>query len=342
MLENIVNPEYKEFLEQLKVRVRDSRYKAVLSVNRELILLYHHIGTEILKRQENHGWGAKIIEQLSKDLKSEFPEMKGFSPQNLKYMRRFAQEYTLNVIGQQTIDQLPWGHIITLIYEIQNKEDRMFYAKEAINNGWSRNILSMQIETNLLNRQGKAITNFSEKLPSPHSDLAQNTLKDPYIFDFLSLGDDASEREIEKGLMKHVEKFLLELGSGFAFVGRQYHIQVGDDDFYIDLLFYHLKLCCFIAVDLKAGKFKPEHAGKINFYLSAIDDQLKRDSDNPSIGLVLCRTKDKVQAEYALRGMTQPIGLAEFKFSEILPKEFKTALPTIEELEMELSKNDKN
>ena len=326
-------------LDDLKKRVAASRYKAALSVNKELVLLYHHIGSQILESQANQGWGAKVIDQLSKDLRSEFPEMKGFSPQNLKYMRRFAGEYSINEIGQQGVDQIPWGHIVTLIYAISDKQERIFYIQKTIENSWSRNILSMQIEMNLFKRKGEAITNFQTKLPSPQSDLAQATLKNPYLFDFLSLGKNAHEREVEKGLVAHIEKFLLELGDGFTFVGRQYHLQVEKQDFYIDLLFYHLKLRSFVVIELKAGKFKPEYAGKINFYLSAVDDLLRQSGDNPSIGLILCRSKIGVLAEYTLRDMTKPIGLAEYKLTESLPENLKIALPSIEELEAELSKN---
>jgi predicted nuclease of restriction endonuclease-like (RecB) superfamily len=264
--------------------------------------------------------------------------MKGFSPQNLKYMRRFAEEYSLDEIGQQAVDQLPWGHIITLMYAVSDKRERIFYGNATLQNNWSRNALSMQIETNLFRRQGKAITNFQEKLPTPHSDLAQATLKNPYLFDFLSLGKDAHEREVEKALISHVEKFLLELGDGFAFLGRQYHLHVEEQDFYIDLLFYHIKLRAFVVIDLKAGQFKPEYTGKMNFYLSAVDDLLRQPGDNPSIGLILCRSKVGVLAEYALRDMSKPIGLAEYKLTECLPENLKTALPTIEELEIEFAK----
>jgi predicted nuclease of restriction endonuclease-like (RecB) superfamily len=225
------------------------------------------------------------------------------------------------------------------MYAISDKKERQFYLEKARQHGWSRNILSMQIETNLYKREGKAISNFQDKLPSPQSDLARSTLRNPYLFDFLSLGNDAHEREVEKGLINHLERFLLELGEGFAFVGRQYHLQVEEQDFYLDLLFYHLKLRCFVVIELKADKFKPEFAGKINFYLSAVDDMLRHPSDNPSIGLILCRSKTGILAEYALRDMTKPIGLAEYKLSESLPEEIKTALPTIEELEAELSKD---
>ncbi|MBX9704034.1 MAG: PDDEXK nuclease domain-containing protein, partial [Silvanigrellaceae bacterium] len=339
MSKRIMSEEYHSFLNDLKKRVYATRYKTALSVNKELILLYHHIGTQILEAQTKQGWGAKIIEQLSKDLRSEFPEIKGFSPQNLKYMKRFAQEYSNNEISQQAVDQIPWGHIVTLIYAVSDKQERLFYIRGTMESGWSRNILSMQIETNLFKRQGKALTNFQEKLPSPHSDLAQATLKNPYLFDFLSLGKEAQEREVEKNLVAHIEKFLLELGEGFAFLGRQYHLQVEDQDFYIDLLFYHIKLRSFVVVELKSGKFKPEHAGKMNFYLSAVDDLLRQPGDNPSIGLILCRSKVGVLAEYTLRDMSKPIGLAEYRLTESLPENLKTALPTIEELEAELAKD---
>lgn len=342
MTKNIAGDNYKKFLADLKSRVATSRYKAALSANREMILLYHYIGTEILSSQDKHGWGAKIISQLSRDLRSEFPEMKGFSPQNLKYMKRFAEEYNLEEIGQQAVDQLPWGHNIVLMYEIQDKKEREFYIQKTRDHSWTRNILSMQIETNLYKREGKAITNFSAKLPAPHSELANATLRNPYLFDFLSLGKDAHEREVEKALVAHIERFLIELGEGFAFLGRQYHLQVEDQDFYLDLLFYHIKLRSFLVVELKSGKFKPEYAGKMNFYLSAVDDLLRQPGDNPSIGLILCRSKVGVLAEYALRDMSKPIGLAEYKLTELLPKEIKTLLPTIEELEVELSKELKD
>ena len=339
MTTNIVNAEYNALLDELKQRVIITRHRAAINVNKDLICLYHPIGCQILNSQENQGWGTTVIDQLSKDLRSEFPDMKGFSPQNLKYMRRFAQNYSVDEIGQQAVDQLPWGHIVTLMYAITNNQERLFYVQQTIENGWSRNILSMQIETNLFKRQGEAITNFKDKLSEPQSDLSQATLKNPYLFDFLSLGKDAHEREVEKGLVAHIEKFLLELGEGFAFLGRQYHLQVEDQDFYIDLLFYHIKLRAFVVIDLLCGKFKPEYAGKMNFYLSAVDDLLRQPGDNPSIGLILCRSKSGILAEYALRDMTKPIGLSEYRFSESLPENLKTALPTIEELEIEFAKN---
>ena len=331
--------EYAAFLEELKAQVYESRYQAARKVNKELILLYHYIGTEILKRQKAQGWGTKVIDQLSKDLTSTFPEMKGFSSRNLKYMRLFAESYPQVEFVQEVLAQLTWYHNLTLLDKIKDEKERLFYIDHALEYGWSRNIMVMQIKQNLYARQGKAITNFSNKLPSPQSDLAQQTLKNPYLFDFLSLGQEAHEREIEKELVKHMEQFLLTLGAGFAFVGRQYHLEVSNQDFYLDLLFYHLKLRSFVVIELKDGAFKPEYAGKMNFYLSAVDDLVKHPSDNPSIGLILCKSQNEVLAEYALRDITKPIGLAEYRLHDALPENIKTALPTIEELEAELSKD---
>ena len=240
---------------------------------------------------------------------------------------------------QEVLAQLTWYHNVTLLDKISDKQIRLFYVKHAIEHGWSRNIMVMQMELSLHKRQGQAITNFKDKLPSPQSDLAHYTLKDPYIFDFLSIGAEAHEREVEKALVRHMEKFILELGAGFAFVGRQYHLEVGDQDFYIDLLFYHLKLRCFVVIELKDKDFKPEYAGKMNFYLSCVDDLVKHETDQPSIGLILCKSKNNVLAEYTLRDMTKPIGLAEYRLTESLPENLKTALPTIEELEAELAKD---
>lgn len=330
---------YGTFFEELKQRIYKSRYQAALHVNKELIFLYHHIGSKIIESQSNQGWGAKVIDQLSKDLKNEFPEIKGFSTRNLKYMRKFSEDYPSVEFVQEVLAQLTWYHNVTLLDKISDKQIRLFYIKNAIEYGWSRSIMVMQIESSLHKRQGQALTNFKNRLPSPQSDLAHYTLKDPYIFDFLSLGKEAHEREVEKGLVQHMEKFILELGAGFAFVGRQYHLEVGDQDFYIDLLFYHLKLRCFVVIELKDKDFKPEYAGKMNFYLSAVDDLIKHESDQPSIGLILCKNKNNVLAEYALRDMTKPIGLAEYRLEDGLPENLKTALPTIEELEAELNKD---
>ncbi len=339
MTDHIVSKEYLDLVEELKNRVTASRYRAARSINRELLLLYHYIGGEIFKRQNANGWGSKVIEQLSRDLTSNLAGLKGFSPQNLKYMKRFYQEYSADEIGQQPVDQLPWGHHVALIYSVKEKEERLWYVKKAAEHGWSRNVLSMQVETKLFHREGKAVSNFKASLPDPQSDLVKQTIRNPYIFNFLDLGNDAHEREVERGLVNHIERFLLELGEGFAFLGRQYHIQVEDEDFYLDLLFYHIKLRCFVVIDLKANKFKPEYAGKMNFYLSAVDDLIKHPSDNPSIGLILCRSEIGVMAEYALRDINKPIGLAQYQLTKALPENLKTALPTIEELENELSKD---
>ncbi len=339
MIINIKNKEYTDLLIDLKKRIISSKYKSILSVNKELILLYHHIGVQILESQNKQGWGAKVIDQLSKDLASEFSEMKGFSTRNLKYMRKFAEEYPDIIIVHEVLAQLTWYHNVTLLDKISDKQIRLFYVKHAIEYGWSRNVMVTQIELSLHKRQGQAITNFEDKLPSPQSNLANYALKDPYIFDFLSIGKEAHEREVEKALMNHMEKFILELGAGFAFVGRQYHLEVGDQDFYIDLLFYHLKLRCFVVIELKDKDFKPEYAGKMNFYLSCVDDLVKHETDQPSIGLILCKSKNNVLAEYTLRNMTKPISLAEYRLTESLPEDLKTSLPTIEELEAELAKD---
>ena len=330
---------YQHFLDDLKQRVATARYQAARTLNTGLILLYHHVGKEILKSQQQHGWGAKVIDQLSHDLRAAFPEMKGFSPRNLKYMRKFAQEYPEIEFVQEVLAQLSWYHHTTLLDKISDRENRVFYIKKALEHGWSRNVMVHQIESGLHQRQGKAITNFKEKLPQSQSDLAHSILKDPYLFDFLSLGEEAQEREVEKALIQHMEKFLLELGAGFAFVGRQYHLEVGEQDFYIDLLFYHLKLRCFVVIELKDHDFKPEYAGKMNFYLSAVDDLIKDSHDHPSIGLILCKSKNNVLAEYALRDMAKPIGLAQYQLSHALPEQLSVALPSIETLEAELSKN---
>ncbi len=342
MTQNLIDQDYRQFLADLKQSVYNARYQAASNVNKELILLYHHIGNKILEAQKNQGWGAKVIDRISKDLKAEFPDMKGFSSRNLKYMQRFAKEYRDLQIVQQVAAQLPWFHIATIMDRVDKKENQIFYMRNAAQYAWSRSVLVIQIESNLHQRQGQAVTNFKERLVSPQSDLAQYTLKDPYIFDFLSIGEEAHEREIEKELIRHMEKFILELGSGFAFVGRQYHLEVAGQDFYIDLLFYHLKLRCFVVIELKDKDFKPEYAGKMNFYLSAVDDLVKHETDQPSIGLILCKDKNNILAEYTLRDMNKPIGLAQYRFTQGLPENLKTALPTIEELEAELSKNFKS
>lgn len=329
---------YADWLADLKGRIHTAQQRAALAVNRELVNLYWQIGREILARQAEQGWGAKVIERLAHDLRAAFPDMKGFSPRNLKYMRAFAEAWPDGEIVQQAAAQLPWGHNLVLLDRLKASTERLAYARAAIEHGWSRNVLNIHIETRLLERTGKAVTNFEQRLPAPQSDLAIESLKDPYRFDFLGLGEEAQEREIENALVQHVTDFLLELGAGFAFVGRQVLLDVGGEEFFIDLLFYHLKLRCYVVIELKAGKFKPEHLGQLGFYLTAVDRQVKHEQDNPSIGLLLCKSKNKVVAEYALGDKSQPMGIAEYKLVESLPQELQTGLPTIEQIERELGK----
>ena len=331
---------YADWLADLKGRIHTAQQRATLAVNRELVLLYWQIGRDILARQAAQGWGAKVIERLAHDLRAAFPDMKGFSPRNLKYMRAFAEAWPDEAIVQGLLAQLPWYHQLALLDKLPGIETRLWYAAKAIEHNWSRNILVMQIETRLLERSGKAVTNFTANLPKLQSDLARESLKDPYRFDFLGLTDKAQEREVENALVKHVTEFLLELGAGFAFVGRQVLLDVGGDEFFIDLLFYHLKLRCYVVIELKGGKFKPEHLGQLGFYLTAVDRQVKHAQDNPTIGLLLCKSKNKIVAEYALGDKTQPMGIAEYKLLESLPPELQTSLPSIEQIERELAGSD--
>ncbi|MCD0168245.1 YhcG family protein [Deinococcus sp. 23YEL01] len=328
--------DYAALLGDLKGRIRSAQTRAALAVNRELVLLYWHIGQSILARQAQEGWGAKVIDQLARDLKAEFPELKGFSPRNLKYMRAFAAAWPDPEFVQQLAAQLPWFHNVALLDKLKDPAQREWYARAAIQHGWSRNVLIHQIDTRLIDRQGQATTNFDRALPAPASELAQQLLKDPYTFDFLSLHDEALERDLERGLLAHLRDFMLELGVGFAFVGSQYHLEVGGEDFYLDLLFYHLKLRCYVVIDLKIGEFKPEYVGKMNFYLSAADDLLRHEQDAPTIGLLLCRTKNKVIAEYALRDMDKPLGVSTYRLAESLPVDLAGQLPSITELEKRL------
>ncbi|MBD2261030.1 PDDEXK nuclease domain-containing protein [Pseudanabaena sp. FACHB-2040] len=324
---------YAAFLDELKGRIRNAQVKAALAVNQELIRLYWQLGREILVKQKQEGWGARIIERLAKDLKQEFPEMKGFSRSNLKYMRAFADAYSEEQIGQQLVGQIPWGHNVRILELVKNPEERLRYIQQTIENGWSRNVLVMQIESGLYKRQGGAISNFDRTLPSPQSDLAQQIIKDPYNFDFLTLAKGARERELEKGLVDHIRDFLLELGLGFAFLGSQYPIEVDGREYRLDLLFYHIHLRCFVVIDLKMGEFIPEYSGKMNFYVSAVDDMLKNPSDNPTIGIILCKSKSKTTAEYALRNLSTPVAIS----THHLPDQLQDNLPSIEQLEMELS-----
>ena len=337
---NSLPTDYPAFLDDLKNRIRQSQVKAALAVNSQLVKLYWQIGSGILKRQKEAGWGAKIIQQLSDDLRKEFPEMRGFSLRNVRYMRSFAKAWSDFSIVQQLAAQIPWFHNCVLLDKVKSPEQRLWYVKKTIEHGWSRAVLEHQIETKLFERQGKAITNFKNTLPAPQSELAHQLLKDPYNFDFLSLSDEAKERDLHKGLLEDIRKFLLELGTGFAFVGSEHHLEVGGEDFYVDLLFYHLQLRCYVVIELKMTDFKPEYAGKLNFYLSVIDDIVRHPDDNPTIGLILCKGKNRVIAEYSLNNISSPIGVSNHGEAKKLPDEIKKQLPSIEALEEELSKDN--
>lgn len=322
----------------IKSRIQQERLKVVLTANSAMILLYWDIGRTILEKQASAGWGAKVIDRLSHDLREAFPDMRGFSSRNLKYMRAFAATWDNPEIVQQVVAQLSWRHNITLIERLGNQQSRLWYAEQAILNGWSQPVLRMHIDSRLQERQGKAITNFKDVMPPEESDMAAPLFKDPYLFDFLGTADLRREREIEQALVDHMQKFLIELGAGFAFVGRQVPLEVGDHDFIIDLLFYHLKLRCFVVIELKAVPFSPSFVGQLNVYLSAVDDLLRHPEDKPTIGLLLCQTKDKLVVEYALRDLQKPIGVAEWETTimDHLPRELKGSLPTVEEIENEL------
>lgn len=327
---------YNSFLVDIKTQIKLSQQKAFNAVNQEMISLYFNIGKMIDTWQKELGWGAKVIDKLSLDILNEFPTMSGFSTRNLKLMVQFYKEYSNDEFVQPIVAQIPWTHNIILIQKIKDKNIRFWYMEQTLQNGWSKDILSLMINSEVHNRTGNLVSNFSQILPPLESDLVQQSFKDPYRFDFLTITEPFKERELENNLIKHMEKFLIELGSGFAFVGRQYKLEIGDDEFYIDLLFYHLKLRCFIVVELKKGKFKPEYSGQVNFYCSAIDGILAQKDDKPTIGLILCQEKNEIVAEYSLKNMTQPIGISEYQLTEVLPKEFESSLPTIEEIEQEL------
>lgn len=331
--------DYSAWFSTLKQQIQTAQQRAALAVNHELLKLYWQMGHDILQRQQVQGWGAKVIDQLAHDLKSAFPEIKGFSRANLMYMRSFAEawpEFNTEPIVQQAVGQIPWGHNLVLLSKLKDKQQRLTYASKVQQHGWSRHVLVHQIESRLIEREGQATTNFALSLPAPQSELAQQTLKDPYIFDFLSLGAEAKERDIEQALTQHISQFLLELGTGFAFVGKQVHVEVGGDDFYLDLLFYHLKMRCYVVIELKTGDFKPEHTGQLNFYLSAVDSQIKAEHDAPTIGLLLCKTRNRIVAEYALRDNSKPIGVAEYQLAQALPADLEDQLPSIERIEREL------
>lgn len=370
-----VPPDYGPLLAEIKTRVQTARIKAGLAANRELLTLYWDIGRLISLAQHSKGYGKQVVERLALDLQHTFPGQAGFSPLNVWRMRAFFQahadgteilsqavtesfrssnlsqavteaqhaispEFTQqNLKPPEPFASLPWGHNLMLLHKLEIRADRLWYAAKAVEHGWSRNVLALQIEAGLHNRQGKAVTNFKATLPPAQSDLAQSLTKDPYLFDFLTLRDEANERTIEDGLLAQVEKFLLELGAGFALVGRQVHMEVGDQDFYLDLLFYHLTLRCYVVIDLKTREFTPEAAGKMNFYLSAVDDRFKQSGDQPSIGLILCRNKNRVIAEYALRDLSKPIGISGYltKLVDSLPRSLAGAVPSIAELEQGLA-----
>lgn len=335
---------YTATLGEIKARIRTERLRVVMTANAAMILLYWDIGKTILERQKNEGWGAKIIDRLSADLRESFPDMKGLSPRNLLFMRSFADAYPDQQIVKQLVSQLPWGHNIRLLQRVKDLNARLWYVKASLQQGWSRNVLEFRIDTSAHKHQGKAISNFTLTLPPERSDMAANVFKDPYLFDFLGTADPRREREIEQALVDHIQHFLLELGTGFAFVGRQVHLEVGDNDFYLDLLFYHLKLRCYVVVELKAVPFDPGFVGTLNLYLSAVDDLLCHPDDKPTIGLLLCRSKNRLVVEYALRGFQKPIGVAgwETRLVESLPSELKGSLPTVEEIETELTRGDRS
>lgn len=323
---------YAALLAELKERIRSTRLRTALTVNRELILLYWSIGRDILERQRAEGWGTKVIERLAADLRRTFPEMTGISARNLKYMRAFAEAWPAGEFVQQVAAQLPWGHSLHLLDALKSPAEREWYARQAVQNGWSRSVLVRQIESGLIARQGSAFTNFSRTLPAGQSELAQQIIKDPYSFDFLSMSPGMQERELERGLIEHLRSLILELGKGFAFVGSQYHLEVSGQDYYLDLLFYHLRLRCFVIFELKVEDFKPEFAGKMNFYLSAVDDQLRHADDQPSIGIILCKRHDEVIVEYTLRDTGKPMGVVKYRLSQALPKQLRRDLPTVEDL----------
>ncbi len=332
------NPgDYQELLADLKGRIQGARVKAALAVNAELIWLYWGIGKDILARQSREGWGAKVMQQLSLDLRSEFPGMKGLSVRNLISMKGLAVAWPEGEIVKQLVSLLPWGHNIRLLQLVKDRQVREWYLRACLEHGWSRNVFEMQIESDLFGRRGTGQSNFDRTLPAVSSELAQGLLKDPFCFEFLGIGGSVREREIELGLVSNMRRFLIELGQGFAFVGNQVQLQVGGEDFYLDLLFYHLELRCFIVIELKAGSFKPEYAGKLNFYLAAVDRTMRHAEDTPSIGLILCRGKNRIVAEYSLSHMTAPLGISEHRLTEVLPEPLAQALPSVEQLQAQLA-----
>ena len=347
--------EYQAWLGGIKQKIHAARMQAALAANSELIALYYELGAQIVDRETGAQWGSGFIDAFSKDLRHAFPEVGGFSAKNLRYCRAFFRFYGNPVIWQQAVAKLgqaawggadtelatllariPWGHHIQIFTKCQSVDEARFYLAQTLEQGWSRDVLALQIKSKLYDRTGRAVTNFSRTLPQPQSDLAQQTLKDPYTFDFMAMTGPYNELDVERQLMQHITQFLLELGKGFAFIGRQYHLEVAGNDYYIDLLFYHVTLKCYVVVELKNRKFIPEYAGKLNFYLSAVDSLLKRSDDNPTIGLLLCRDKNNIEVEFSLRDMNKPMGVSEYTLVESLPDNLKGALPTVEEIEIDL------
>ena len=343
----VVTDDYRAWIENIKQKIKQSQIKASVKVNYAMLDLYWDIGRDIVIKQITAKWGDAFLSTMSKDLKKTFPNMSGFSVQNLKSIRYWYKLYNADENGLQAVSQMdmiekmvksiPWGHNQRIVYKCQNIPEALFYVQKTMDNGWSRSVLEHQIDSGLYDRQGKAITNFSVKLPEPQSDLAAQTLKNPYNFDFLTLREEYDEKELEDALVNQITQFLLELGTGFSYMGRQVHIRVGESDFYMDLLFYHARLHCYVVVELKTEKFKPEFAGKLNFYVTAVNKQMKTLQDNPTIGILICKDKDDVVAEYALDDISQPIGIAEYELTKVLREEFKSSLPTVEEIENELS-----
>lgn len=324
--------EYLSIIENIKHEINAAQYRAAVHVNADMLLIYYDIGCVI---NEHKTWGSKFIDNLAADIRLAFPKSKGYSVRNLKYMAKFAETYAEREFVQQVVAQIPWGHNIVILDKVNNLEERKWYIKKSAQNGWSRNVLVHQIESNLYQRQvlAEKVSNFENRLPSPQSELAVQTMKDPYVFDFIAFNEDMLERDIEQALVRDVTRLLLELGTGFAFLGNQYHLNVGGDDFYIDLLFYNINLRCYVVIELKTGDFKPEYAGKLNFYLSAVDGILKKEQDNPSIGLLLCKSKNNVVAEYSLKDMSKPIGVSEYKITSSLPDNLEQQLPSIEDIQ---------
>ena len=340
---------YQQILNGLKEKIRQARFKAALTVNAQLLSIYWEVGQTIIQQENEDGWGAKTIERLSVDLKTEFEDMKGLSVRNLRYMREFAKAYPHFSILQVPLAKLPaneflqaslakitWYHHITLLDKIKNLEERLFYINKTVENGWSRNVLVSNIDNNLFKRQGKAISNFEDVLPAIDSDLVKETFKSSYVFDFLSLSEKAKEKDIERALVQHLKKFMLELGRGFSYVGNQFNLVVEDDDYFLDLLFYNIHLKCYVVFELKIGDFKPEFAGKLNFYTNTVNEEVKGKDDKPTIGILLCKTPNKTVVKYSLEGIKSPIGISEYQLASALPKQLKGEMPTIEELEKEI------